>query len=178
MLYSIWVIPPEPIFSQLARIIYGLSQKYISPIFEPHMTLLGNINNELPEIERKVKELATHVDKLELSFGSISFSTTYFQSVFVRVNSTAKLMQLNLDAKEIFSMENDVFMPHISLLYGNHEMTIREKATSSLQLPASSFVIREFVITPAVTNPNQWKHLTTIPFRQTPPSPPRTPDKT
>lgn len=164
MLYSIWVIPPEPIFSQLKNTIDELSRKYNGPVFESHMTLLGNINNELPEIEQKVKELATHVDKLELSFGSVSFSTTYFQSVFVRVNSTAELMQLNLNAKEIFSMGNDVFMPHISLLYGNHDMAIREEAASSLHFPASSFVVKEFVIIPAVADPDQWEHSATIFF--------------
>ena len=165
MRYTIWIIPPEPIFSQLKNTVDELSRKYNGPIFEPHMTLLGNINNELPEIELKVKELATYVDKLELSLGSVSLSTTYFQSVFVRVNSTAKLMQLNLDAKKIFSMENDVFMPHISLLYGNHDMAIREKAALSLQFPASSFVVKQFVITPVITNPDQWEHSATIPFR-------------
>lgn len=165
MLYSIWVIPPEPIFSQLKNTVDELSRKYNGPIFEPHMTLLGNIDSQLAKIEQNAKVLAARLDKLELSLASVSFSTTYFQSVFVRINSTAKMMQLNLDAKKIFSMENDVFMPHISLLYGHHDMTIREKAASSLRLPASSFVIKEFVITPAVTNPDRWKHLTTIPFQ-------------
>lgn len=157
--------PPEPIFSQLKNAVNELVRKYNGPVFEPHMTLLGNINNGLPEIEQKAKELAAHLDKLELSLGPVSFSTTYFQSVFIRVNSTAKLIQLNLDAKKIFSMENDVFMPHISLLYGDHDMTIREEVASSLQFPAFSFVIKEFVITPAVTNPDQWEHSATIPFQ-------------
>ncbi|OGZ35116.1 MAG: hypothetical protein A3A94_00525 [Candidatus Portnoybacteria bacterium RIFCSPLOWO2_01_FULL_43_11] len=164
MQYSIWIIPPEPIFSQLKNVIKKLSVKYDSPIFEPHMTLLGNINQSLPGIEQKITELASYVNRLELSLGPISFSTTYFQSVFVRVNSTARLTQLNLDVKKLFNMENNVFMPHISLLYGNHDMTIREKAASEVQLPLSSFVANEFIVAPSTSDPNQWKHSLTISF--------------
>ncbi|OGZ35928.1 MAG: hypothetical protein A3I88_03945 [Candidatus Portnoybacteria bacterium RIFCSPLOWO2_12_FULL_39_9] len=164
MQYSIWIIPPEPIFSQLKNVIKKLSEKYDSPIFEPHMTLLGNINQNLPDIEQKLTELASRTNKLELSLGPISFSATYFQSVFVRVNSTAQLMQLNLDAKKLFNMENKVFMPHISLLYGNHDMIIREKAALEVQLPLSSFVVNEFIVTPAIPDPNQWEHSLIISF--------------
>lgn len=145
MQFSIWVIPPEQVYSQLKNVIYELSRQYNGSRFEPHMTILGNIDKDLSEIEQKLKELANSVDKLELSLGSVSFSTTYFQSVFVRVNSTAKLMQLNLDAKKLFDMENSVFMPHISLLYGNHNMVTREAAASGLHLPPSSFVVDEFI---------------------------------
>lgn len=128
------------------------------------MTLLGDIDMDLPKMEQKAKELAKGVGKLELSLGPVSFSTTYFQSVFVRVNSTAKLMQLNLDAKKLFGVENSVFMPHISLLYGDHDMATREEAASKVKLAESSFVINEFVITPSTMNPNEWVHSATIPF--------------
>ena len=164
MQYSIWIIPPEPIYSQLKNIIDQLARDYNGPTFEPHMTLLGNIDKDLSEIESKARKLATNIDKLELSLGPISFSTTYFQSVFVRVNSTAKLMQLNLEAKKLFGMDNNVFMPHISLLYGDHSMTAREEAASKVQLPQSSFVVNEFIITPATSDPSEWKHYATISF--------------
>lgn len=164
MQYSIWVIPSEPVYSRLKNIIDRLSMEYSGPVFEPHMTILGNIDKDLTVVEQKVKELANSVDKLELSLGPVSFSTTYFQSVFVRVNSTAKLMQLNLDAKKLFDMENTVFMPHISLLYGDHGMVAREKAASKVRLLPSSFAVNQFIITPATSDPSEWKHSVTVPF--------------
>ena len=164
MKYSIWVIPPEPAFSILQRTINELAEKYGGPVFEPHMTILGNVSGELPEIEKKLKELASHIDKLELGLGPVSFSTTYFQSVLARVNSNAKLMQLNLDVKKIFGMENDVFMPHISLLYGDHDMETREKAVREVKLPETTFIVKDFVVIPIKPNPKDWISLLTIPF--------------
>lgn len=164
MQYSIWIISPKPVYTHLKDIIDQLSKKYNGPVFEPHMTLLGNIESDLPEIEKKVKELASSITNLKLSLGPVSFSTTYFQSVFVRVNSIAQLMQLNLEAKRLFCRENDVFMPHMSLLYGNHDMAIREEAASKIKLSQQSFIVNEFIITPATSNPSEWEHSATISF--------------
>ena len=95
MKYSIWIIPPEPIFSQLSKTINELSSKYDCPVFEPHLTILGNIDHKLSKIEQVVEKIVSGLDDLNLSFGPVSFSTTYFQSVLIRINSTAKLMQLH-----------------------------------------------------------------------------------
>ncbi|OGH16460.1 MAG: hypothetical protein A3C30_04695 [Candidatus Levybacteria bacterium RIFCSPHIGHO2_02_FULL_40_18] len=164
MKYSIWTIPPDPIYYQIKATIDQLSKRYQGPQFDPHMTLLGEIEADLSELEQKVKKLATGLSKLELSLGPVSFSTTYFQSVFVRINSTAKLMQLNIDAKKLFDMENNVFMPHMSLLYGDHDMLTRGKAASTLMIPSTSFVIDKFLITQTTGAPSEWKYVATVPF--------------
>ena len=164
MQYSIWLIPPEPVYTQIKSIIDTLAKSYAGPTFEPHMTLLGNIDADLSDIEKKVTNLAKTANALELSLGPVSFSTTYFQSVFVRVNSTAQLMQLNIEAKKIFKMENSVFMPHMSLLYGDHTMAIREEAASKTQLPQSSFIINEFAVIPVTSDPSGWKPSATVYF--------------
>lgn len=164
MKYTIWVIPPEPLSNKLTTVIDRLCKEYQGPLFDPHMSLLTNIEKEPSEIEEKVRKWAEDLDKFELSLGPVSFSTTYFQSVFVRVNSTATLMQLNLDAKKLFEMNNDVFMPHMSLLYGNHDMVTREKAAKSVNLEPTSFIVDKFVITPSTNDPKEWEHIATIPL--------------
>ena len=50
MKYSIWAIPPDPINSKLRDIIRNLSNDFNGPIFEPHMTILGNIELDLQQI--------------------------------------------------------------------------------------------------------------------------------
>ncbi len=164
MKYSIWIIPSEPLESTLKQVVVRLAKELEGPEFEPHMTLLGDIEGDLTELKEKVKQLASKIDKLELSLGSVSFSTTYFQSVFVRVNSTAELMKLNLEAKKLFGVSNNVFMPHISLLYGDHDMEVREQASLKVNIPEAFFIVKELVVIPATSNPNEWEHLATIPF--------------
>ncbi len=58
MNYSIWIIPPEPIFSQLSKTVNELSSRYACPVFEPHLTLLGNIDHKLSNIEQVVEKIA------------------------------------------------------------------------------------------------------------------------
>jgi len=100
MNYSIWVIPSESVNITLQKIIDQLSKEFGGPLFEPHMTIIGGINQGLSEIEEKTYKIAQTLNTLELTLGPVSFSTTYFQNVLVRVNSTALLMQLNLDFKK------------------------------------------------------------------------------
>lgn len=165
MKYSIWVIPPEPIYSKVKTTINRLSGTFGGPPFDPHMTLLGEIDRDLLEIQQKVKKLVISLDTLELSLGPVSFSTTYYQSVFVRVNSTAKLLELNLRAKKLFDIQNYVFMPHMSLLYGNHDMVTREKAAASVDLPSSSFIADKLTISlTSSDDPKYWEIVATIPI--------------
>ncbi|MBI5355989.1 hypothetical protein HZB78_00045 [Candidatus Collierbacteria bacterium] len=164
MKYSIWIIPPEPIFSQLSKIINELSLKYNCPVFKPHLTILGNMDHELSEIKQVVEKIVSDLDDLNLSFGPVSFSTTYFQSVLIRVNSTAKLMQLHFDIKKLLKNENIVYMPHISLMYGNHDMETREKIASGLSLNLSSFTAKQVVIIPEKPKPVDWKPVAIISF--------------
>lgn len=164
MKYSIWIIPSEPVYGQIQKVIDELSEKYKGPRLEPHMTLVGGIDYDLPEIEKKIKRLSLKGKELSLTLGPVSFGTTYYQSVLVRVNSSAKLMQLNMDIKKILGLENNVFMPHLSLLYGDHSMSDREKIASSVYIPTSSFIVNEFVITPSTDNPKEWVHSAVVPF--------------
>lgn len=166
MLYSLLTNPPERIFSKLKAKIDELSDKYNGPKFDPHLTILGNIEGELSDIEEKVKTLASGLQTLELELSETSFSTTYFQNVFVRVKSNAALMNLNLKAKELFGMENNVFMPHVSLLYGDQDMKTREEAVSEIEIEKESFIVDKFVIITSGNDPNTWEIVSEIRFNE------------
>lgn len=161
--YALLIIPPPEIKIILEKIILQLSDKYKGPKFETHLTLLGRIDSDEKTIIEKTKELAQQIKPFFLTLGEISFSNTYFQSVFVRIKSTAELMDANLKAKEKFHMDYCIFMPHISLLYGNHSMKLREKITSEIELPQNLyFTVDKIIVTPDTNNPADWKHLAEI----------------
>lgn len=85
----------------------------------------------------------------------------------MRVNSTASLLELNLEIKKKLNHPTEVFMPHISLLYGNHSMKIREEIAKKIDLQPANFTIDHLTITPAIFNPQEWQHLAEIPFGKT-----------
>lgn len=162
-LYALLVIPPEDIKKSLEEIIFNLSRRYDGPIFEPHMTLLGGIGTNEKTIIQKAQELAKGIKPFKIILSEVSFGTTYFQNVFVRVKSTAKLMEANLKAKEIFNIGESLFMPHISLLYGKQGMNLREKAASEIKLPDNlSFTAEKIVIARDSQNPADWQHLSEV----------------
>ncbi len=164
MKYSIWLIPSSPTFENIQNCIRTLSEKHNGPIFEPHITILGNIEKDLGSITTTLEKLANNVHVFKLQLGEISISNTYFQSVLIRVRATDTLMRLHQDMKSLLNVESSPFMPHMSLLYGNHDMEVREKIASSIKLPPETFHVNEFIITPATSNPSEWDHLATIPF--------------
>ena len=164
-LYTLWVVPPTDIQKQLQEIVDDLSTKFHGPTFEPHMTLLGDIPIEKEAMVAKSKELVKQLRSFPVSLGELSFSTTYFQSVFVRVNATAALMDANLKAKAVFGIANTVFMPHISLLYGEQSMEERERAVLEAKVPDGiSFTVNKLVITPSRKDPNEWEHIAELAF--------------
>ncbi len=164
-LYSLWITPSGQLKTGLQKIINSLADEYNSPKFEPHMTLLGDVEMDLESMVEKTKALASKLAPFQVELGQASFSTTYFQSVFVRVKASAQLMRANLAAKEIFEQDNNVFMPHISLLYGDHDMELREEIASKISLPETKlFEADKIIITPSTQDPKDWEHLAEVPF--------------
>lgn len=163
--YTLWIVPQDPVKYLLQKVILDLSKKYKTPNFEPHMTLLGDIEVSEEEILAGTKKLAAGLKPFSLALGEVSFSATYFQSVFVRVKSSAKLMQANLLAKQIFNLPNNLFMPHISLMYGVDNMETREKIASEIKLPENlSFEADKIIVIPTTKDPKDWHHLAEIPL--------------
>ena len=164
--YSLWIIPFLEVKQILQQTISDLSVKYQTPNFEPHMTLIGDVPGDEKTIIEKAEILVSKIKPFPLTLGEISFSTTYFQSVFVRVKSTAELMNANLKAKEIYHVDNNVFMPHISLIYGDHSMEEAEKIASALTITNNlSFKAEKIVVIPSTQNPDDWQHLVELPFK-------------
>jgi len=101
MKYSLWLIPPEPIFTKLQQIINDKSLENHTPSFEPHLTLLSNIETDLNDLINSCNNFFSLEKPISLSLSEVSFSTTYFQAVFVRVKANAQLMSLNLKLKKL-----------------------------------------------------------------------------
>ncbi len=157
--YSIWALPEQSTEQELQKIITLFSQLYGGPHFEPHMTLLGDVKGESAQMVDVVDELAAGLDELSLRFGEVSFSTTFFQSVFIRVLATAQLMEQNLKAKRLFQLENNLFMPHVSLLYGDHAMETREEAAYRVFLPNTVYNVNRLALVPSTPDPSEWDIL-------------------
>lgn len=159
--YSIWIPIEGKHKKVLERIVAELAGNYGCPLFEPHLTLLGPIDEEKDEVIKKTKELATLHDPFELEIEKVDYSTTYFQCVFARIKTNQHLINFRMKAQEMFGIDK-FFMPHISLFYGNVPTPTRAKIVRELDLPEIAFTAEKLIITPAVEDPDKWERLAEI----------------
>ena len=169
MAYSLWLVPNEETEQKyLSKTISELATKHKGPVFEPHLTILGDVNLELDVLCEKVNKVVQNTPVLKLETSSVEYSTTYYQCVFVRVKPTPEMMQLYEDLKVNLGLTSpSVFMPHISLFYGNLPYLERNEIATSLEIETQVFTSQAIVITPSGADvpPDKWEHLRELSFQ-------------
>lgn len=147
--------------NKLLNIVKDLSVKYNGPVFMPHLTILSSVRGEESEIHLKTKEFAGSIKAIKAEFGEISYSTTHFQNVFVRVKANPEIMTAHLKAREKFGLTdpNAFYMPHISLLYGDQNMQERQDILDNLNFKIEpEFTINKVVLVPYADSPSKWRN--------------------
>ncbi len=126
--YSLWLMPTGKIYNKFFDLIFQLSKEYSGLNFEPHVTLLGKeIENE-KEIIDKTSRLAALIKPYEIKLTVVDCLDEYFKCLFIRVEETKEVIEANLKAREVFNQQAELaYMPHLSLMYGNFFLGIKEK---------------------------------------------------
>lgn len=117
--YSIWLEPQGQLQNRLSRIIKQLSQEYGTPIFNPHVTLLGDIEGNEIDITRETKDLSTLLKPyiIELT-GEVVCEEVWSRAMIVLAKQTPQVMQANESARKVFKIHTqDLYIPHLSLMY-------------------------------------------------------------
>lgn len=131
--YSIWILPPEPVFDRLAQLITQISQRYSTPSFEPHVTLIGNLSLPEEEMLAATQRLANFLNPFTLQLTTAGFLNEYFRSLFITVEKTEELLGAHQKARTLFrSPQESKFFPHLSLMYGDFSHEIKEKIISNI----------------------------------------------
>ena len=118
--YSLWLMPRGRIANQLRTLIGKLSREYSTPTFEPHVTLIGELELSKARAIAKTKELATHIEPFEIKLSQVAHLDQYFRCVFIKAHNTKVMLNANSIARKIFEQETtQEYMPHLSLVYGN-----------------------------------------------------------
>lgn len=119
--YSLWLVPePNTVaLSSLRRVINELARVYRSPVFEPHVTLLGGVEDTEENSRRKVGRLAETLPSLCIDLNEVDSKGTYLQALFVMATRTRSLIRANIVSKINFGVPMDeCYLPHLSLAYG------------------------------------------------------------
>jgi len=165
--YSLWLEPSGDIAFRLQERIKKLSEKYETPFFSPHVTLLGGLNTRETELVTLANTLASSLDPFELVLTKAGYEDKFYRSLYVHVEATNHLKEIHRMARQLFDVNyEDNFVPHLSLMYG--ELSPKEKERI-LNVMGREFHIRfpvkSIVIMQTDGEPDQWKKIHTAVFK-------------
>ncbi len=163
--YHLWLTPNIDSRNRLVNLINTLSDQNRGPRFEPHITLLGEIEGEESLLSEQVRMLATKLRPFSIDLQQPVFEDGYFRCVYFIVKETPEIRKAHEEAKLILGkMPVSPFRPHVSLLYGLFSERVKQEVIASI--PADfpkTFLANELKLIRAESlNPWDWHVVETI----------------
>jgi len=165
--FSLWLMPEGGVCVPLQKTIEDLAARLKSPIFEPHITLIGQIAGRKDEVLAKSAALAGLMTACEISSDGLDFRDSYFQALFVKIKETPPVMGASRTACRIFKGEpSSPYMPHLSLAYG--DLDVREKERIMAEISADidfTFIADKIHLYATEGEPEGWCLLKSFPLK-------------
>ena len=131
--YSIFLIPSGEFYKSLSLIIKKFSESFGTPLFEPHVTLLGGIIGKENEIKEKTHKLSLVIDPITIVLKDLDYQDYYLKSLIIEVEHSKDLMNANKAAERIFRIKDqNNYQPHLSLLYGDISIQAKKQSIKNL----------------------------------------------
>jgi 2'-5' RNA ligase len=131
--FSLWLMPPNNISRRLKPFVLRLSKRFASPVFEPHVTLLGRLEGTEAEFRSKASILASRLTPIRIELEEMGYLDEYFRCLFIRVARSRDLLAAYRTAVEIVGIDNQSeFMPHLSLLYADLDNDAKLRAIQDI----------------------------------------------
>jgi 2'-5' RNA ligase len=131
---SCWLLASADHEARLIDEIEGLAARHGTPVFHPHLTILGDVPRDPSELAPALRGLAASVPAFSAPVTDIVLSDAFFRSYYAAFPPVPELLRLRELAGELFEMEPGPFVPHVSLLYGPVEPVA--KAASRVETAA------------------------------------------
>lgn len=158
--YALWLAPDEPMFSHLAREISRLSLQLSTPLFGPHITLLGRIILPEGKALERARQLARCLRPLRIELADIDHRDEFFRCVFVAVRPGKAILKARQAACRFFSSQWAPYGPHVSLVYGKLPADRRKEIAKGLSpLPGQGYEVRKMALYRVSGPVRLWKRI-------------------
>jgi 2'-5' RNA ligase len=155
---ALWLVPPTTRRSEYATFIDAFADRYGTPRFVPHVTLLTGV----PSCdETQLRALADICRGIELQpRGLATFAETY-RALVVEFDLTDGLARARDAAARAFRADAgapaSAYEPHLPLMYGDLAADIREEARRSIEATVfPPFVPEVLQVVNCVGPPDRW----------------------
>lgn len=160
--FCLWLVPDLETEAELAELLVELSADLGGPLFSPHLTLIGETEDEREALDRKLADIAARFPAFDATVARVETGDSYYQSLYLRFDNTGALRALKEALVAVTAPEDvEAFMPHISLFYG--DSTGKADAAARLQDAWAGRSIRfdRLVIVPSGRRVpiEEWKEL-------------------
>jgi len=165
--YSIWLGAKNRHNDAFSELINKFSRIFKSPIFEPHVTLLGDIKGNEKEILEKTKQLAEELHPYEIRTYEADHEPEYFRALFVHVKETPEVLRANKIAQKIFNTHKE-YIPHLSLAYCTAPEKTKDEFTNEIKESLRGnghFTARKLSLYETNGNVSDWKLIKTFRLR-------------
>ena len=158
--YWIWGLFPSEDNNLLNQIKAKVQAKLKSPFFESHITLAGPYLNVDKTFINKLKTFGESNSVIMLTVNGYDFKQEVFKSFYISIKNSRNLKKLRKDIYELnkFDLGNN-YSPHISLSYGNHEISKKEILISKLPEFNKPIEMSKIALVEVDEDINLWKIL-------------------
>lgn len=167
--YYIWLMPVGEIYALLAATMAELSRKHAAPLFEPHVTLLGDLPGSEQEIAVQTSHLARQLKPYDIHLTTPAYEDQYFRCLFLNVQKTSVVMEANARGKTTFNFnqpDDPPHRPHLSLLYGSYPVPLKTQIIATLpSFQGIHFPVTILhIIRVESTDPKDWHKIRAFPL--------------
>tara|TARA_B100000029_G_scaffold371908_1_gene365969 strand:+ start:466 stop:981 length:516 start_codon:yes stop_codon:yes gene_type:complete len=144
--YSLWLVPKDPLKKEIQDINKFFSKKFGGPQFCPHVTLNPFICGPEKALRQQCLTFSRLFNPLEIRLENVSTTEKFFMSVFFDVHKSSQLMDMNKKSKALFESKEQLYVPHLSLTYGDFSFSEKNEMIGLSKVQTKSFVAEDLYL--------------------------------
>ena len=165
-LLTLWAIPKKeeiPLFLSAKQTI---DNKLEGPPFPIHMTLASQFELNLSKVKDLEEKMANEIEPIEIVYKGYGMKDYFFQAFYVKVDLNESLQVTRSKICNFLEIENEEFMPHLSLYYGKQDPEKKQSLLTELPYIEGSFVAETFYLVSFDPINIEWKILNSIHLKE------------
>jgi len=165
---SLWLEPQGASRDRFTGLIRKLANELGTPVFDPHVTLLGGLSQPESEVVDRSLALAALVPPIEVRLTRAGVGLEYYHFLYFEVAVTEQLREAHATARRAFDLPEEEFEPHLSLAYAiplEHEPS--ELLRRVPGRPWGRFMVDSLTLVRTAGAPEEWEVLGRLPLRGT-----------
>jgi len=163
-----WLVPAVgPERDDLVATMDRLAAQHDAARFEPHVTLVPNVESVEEAAAEALTSLAAAMTPIDLNFASLGHEETYFRALYLVPEPSEQLVALHQAVQRLWSLDPWQFRPHLSVLYSEISEECKRSMIDSISIGLPLTIrfdaIELWAATPEVRD---WYHVAKISFTE------------